>query len=166
MPLSIHKQIRHSSLGTDLGDGHIDLLATIATPVHYSSGQVVFSEGSAANAVSVMCAGKVALDMHVPVRGSVRILTLGPGDLLGWSAVAGDGVMTSTATALEDTDVLSLPMASLRQLCDADHTLGYALMTLVARSLAKRLRGTRLQMLDLFSETQPISNPPSGSVHR
>ena len=51
--------------------------------------------------------------------------------------------------------VLDLPKEALRRLCDTDHTLGYAVMNLVARALAQRLHGTRLQMLDLFSETEP-----------
>jgi len=164
MPNSIHNQIRRSSLGTGLDDADLSALAAIAAPASHSAGDVVFAEGSEADTVSIVCSGSVALDMHVPLRGSVRILTLGVGDLLGWSSIAGDGAMTSTATALEDTDVLNFPIASLRRLCDSDHTLGYAVLNLVARSLAKRLRGTRLQMLDLFSETEPTRAPSSRST--
>lgn len=152
---SIKEQLQRSALGTGLSDRHLSLLAELATRSGHPAGHILFSEGCAADSVSVVCSGSVALDMHVPLRGKMRILSLGPGDLLGWSAVVGDGVMTATATVVEDAVILDLNKTLLRNLCDADHTLGYAVMNLVARSLARRLRGTRLQMLDLFSETEP-----------
>ena len=153
--VSIEQRLRQSALGTGLDPQDIRSLASIARPVCYAARRVLFIEGGAAAALSVVCSGRIALDMHVPLRGSVRILTLGSGDLLGWSALVGDGIMSATATALEDTMLLDLPKEALRRLCDTDHTLGYAVMNLVARALAQRLHGTRLQMLDLFSETEP-----------
>ena len=160
----IINQLRQSAIGQGLDAPDIESLASISTRVDHAAGTVLFTEGCSADVLSVVCFGSVALDMHVPVRGKVRILTLGAGDLLGWSAIVGDSVMTATATVIEDAVLLNLPKASLRKLCDADHTLGYAVMNLVARSLAQRLRGTRLQLLDLFSETEPTSSQSSGNV--
>ena len=160
---SIEHHIRQSVLGSGLDTQDINSLASIAEQSSFLAGRVLFIEGGAANALSVVCSGRVALDMHVPLRGNVRILTLGAGDLLGWSALVGDGIMSATATVLEDAVLLNLPKASLRRLCDADHTLGYAVMNLVARALAQRLQGARLQMLDLFSETLPTQSHPAGS---
>lgn len=145
-------QLRNSALGVGLSDGHVEILAGLATTELCPAGTVIFKEAATANHVSVVCTGSVALDMHVPLRGNVRLLTLGSGDLLGWSAIVGDGIMTATATVLKDAQLLSIPGTKLREMCDADPALGYAVLNLVARALAKRLQGTRLQMLDLFKE--------------
>ncbi len=161
---AVCQQIQESALGIGLDSAQIELLAGLATPEHCQAGTVLFKEASAADDLSIVCRGSVALDMHVPLRGNIRILTLGSGDLLGWSALVGDSIMTATATVLEDTELLDIPGPALRELCDDDPTLGYAVMTLVARALAQRLHGTRLQMLDLFQDEQASSSEAPGTT--
>jgi CRP-like cAMP-binding protein len=92
----------------------------------------------------------VALEMNVPGRGRERILSLGPGDVLGWSPLLGGEAMSATATALQDSVLYTATASELRALCEADHELGYYVLREVACSLGKRLLATRLQMLDLF----------------
>lgn len=157
---SILEQLQHSTLGVVLDDSHLEQLAQIITPIHEPAGAILFKEGAAADALWVVCSGSVALDIQVPGRGSVRVLTLGPRDMLGWSALVGDGSMTTTATVTEDAQLLRLPALKLKELCIADHTLGYAVMGNIARALANRLRGTRLQLLDLYAETESAQGQP------
>ncbi|APZ91736.1 cyclic nucleotide-binding domain-containing protein [Fuerstiella marisgermanici] len=157
-------QLSTSSLGVGLSDDHLKRLAELATTERFPAGRVIFKEASTADHLAVVCSGSVALDMHVPLRGNVRLLTLGSGDLLGWSAIVGDGIMTATATVLKDAQLLNIPGTTLRKACDDDPALGYAVMDLVARALAKRLQGTRLQMLDLFKEPRPAPGKLSGVV--
>lgn len=152
---SILRQLQLSTLGAVLDDSHLAELARIVVPVFKPSNSVLFKEGSPADALWILCAGRIALDIWVPGRGAVRVLTLGPRDMLGWSALVGDGSMTTTATVTDDTKLLRLPADQLKDLCLRDHTLGYAIMGNVARSLANRLCCTRLQLLDLFAETEP-----------
>jgi CRP-like cAMP-binding protein len=152
---SVLQMLRQSSLGAGLNDQQLAMLADIASEVSATRGRVLFSEGDSADALSIVCSGNIALQMQVPLRGSVRILTLGPRDILGWSALVGDGTMSTAAIVVEDAALLSLPAQKVKDLCAADHHLGYAVMNQVARALAQRLRGTRLQLLDLFSETEP-----------
>ncbi len=144
-----------------MSDDHLKTLAGLSSTELCPAGAVIFKEASMADHVSVVCAGSVALDMYVPLRGNVRLLTLGSGDLLGWSAIVGDGIMTATASVLKDAQLLNIPGTKLREMCDDDPALGYAVLNLVAQALAKRLQGTRLQMLDLFQE--PRSAPGKAS---
>ncbi|GIW92368.1 MAG: hypothetical protein KatS3mg110_0409 [Pirellulaceae bacterium] len=117
------------------------------------AGTVLFREGSPAFALYLVVSGRVALEMRVPGRGDVRILTLGPGDMIGWSSLVGQRKMTATAVAIEDTQSIKLPAVTLQELCDQDHHFGYHLMRRMAEALAQRLLATRLQLLDLFSDT-------------
>ncbi len=154
MKCEVLQLLQASALGAVLDDNHLQQIAGIAVPVHEPAGAVVFSEGAPADALWVVCSGAIALDMHVPLRGAVRIQTLGPRDLLGWSALVGDGSMSTTAAVTEDAELLRLPAKRLKELCIDDHTLGYAVMGFVARAVANRLRGTRLQLLDLYADAQ------------
>lgn len=149
------QHLRDSTLGQALDEGHQKQLVEHAVMSTSAAGAVVFTEGDPANVMRIVCSGCVALDMHVPSRGSVRILTLGPRDLLGWSALIGDGSMSATATVLEDAEFLEFSADSLQRLCAADAELGRTLHYQVARALARRLSQTRLQLLDLFAETEP-----------
>jgi CRP/FNR family transcriptional regulator, cyclic AMP receptor protein len=140
----------------DLPDQVLVKLAPLTTVEHATALCVLFKEGSFFDRVFFVLEGLVALDMHVPRRNPTRVLTVGSGELLAWSAILSDQRMTATATALEDTRLLSIAAQPLRQLCDADHDMGYALMHCMASALSRRLLATRLQLLDLFSETQPV----------
>jgi CRP-like cAMP-binding protein len=128
------------------------------TPRHYPAGAIIFREGQVVHQVFVVAAGNVALEMEVPARGRQRLLSLGPGDLLGWSPLVAKGGMTATATALADTELWVANVDSIEQLCASDPAIGYAWMQSVAAALAQRLLATRLQLLDLFQQDATMSD--------
>lgn len=129
----------------------LEALATMATLETVPGWGVLFREGSQCHDLFLVQSGFFALDMHVPARGHVTILTVGPGELLGWSALLGAGLMTATATAVEESRVITLPGDQLRMLCQVDHEFGNSLMRHLAVALSQRLLATRLQLLDLFA---------------
>ncbi|WLD10384.1 cyclic nucleotide-binding domain-containing protein [Planctellipticum variicoloris] len=122
----------------------------------YDPGATLFEEGSRHDELHIVASGHVRLDMRVPGKGRIPILTAGPGDVLAWSAVIGNQVMTSSATALERVETAAIPGAELRELCGADHELGYHVMRQLAAALSRRLVATRLQLLDLFEGHVPF----------
>lgn len=127
-------------------------LNLLATGRVLPAGTVVFREGAFCGDLFVIAEGLVALDQHVPGRGPVRILTIGPGELLGWSALFGNGQMTATATAVTETTAFAVSGNRLRDLCDRNPEAGYRIMQQVASALARRLTATRLQLLDLYAD--------------
>jgi CRP-like cAMP-binding protein len=130
-------------------------LAVLVARREFSPGTVIFREGDECDELFLVGAGLVALDIRMPGRGPVRILTIGQGELLGWSSILGKGPMTATATALEPTAAYAIPGTSLRSLCERNFEVGYRIMQQTALTLAQRLTATRLQMLDLFAEPSP-----------
>lgn len=139
-------------------------LAQLAEFRRYDAGGLLFYEGAHCGELFVLQSGKVQLQMRVPGRGSIPILTLGPGHLVAWSAVLGSGEMTTSASATEETTAFAFPVSKLKELCEQDHELGHRFMEQLANALARRLVATRLQLLDLFShETPPI--PGTEAAH-
>ncbi|GEM_PF-643672 len=118
---------------------------------HYLRGALLFRAHAPSDRWLVIIRGHVALEMKVAGRGTVRLLTLGPGDVVGWSAVLGGARMTTSAVAAEDTEVASFAAEAVQRLCDDDPQVGYHLMRHLAGTLADRLVATRLQLLDLFA---------------
>lgn len=145
-----------------------DLLAGHARPGDFTAGMVLFREGDVVHELYIVTAGRVALEMRVPGRGSVRLLTVGPNELLAWSAFLRSGRMTATAIVLEPTQTVILDARQLREACEQNHELGYRVSWQLALGLAERLVNTRLQFLDLFeapgiaATPQPLASPPEG----
>ena len=135
----------------------LDRLAAESTIQELKSGTVLFREGSLNNNLYLIRTGRLALEMNVPGRGAVRILTLGPGEMVGWSSLLDKGKMTAAAIAAEDTEIVCAPSNKLKELCEASREFGYHLMLQMAFSLSKRLIATRLQMLDLFADAPPVT---------
>ena len=69
----------------DLPPQHIETVTGCISNVRFNAGKVIFDEGEEANHFYLIREGKVALRIHSERRGPLTILTLGAGDVLGWS---------------------------------------------------------------------------------
>lgn len=143
--------------------GVVTELAAISEYVDFGTGTTIFQQGETNHTLFLLCSGRVGLDMFIPARGTVRVLTLMRGELLAWSTLVGNGHMTATATALEPVRAIAVDGSQLMALCDKRHDIGYPVMQRLAWALAHRLTGTRLQLLDLYVHTTPhIMRPTDG----
>ena len=136
----------------------LDRLAVESTVERFTAGAVVFREGTTSNNFYLARSGKLALDMSVPGRGPVRILTLGPGEMVGWSSLLDGGKMTATLVVIDDTELVVTPAEKLRELSETNHDFGFHLMKRMADALSNRLTATRLQLLDLFADAHTMSS--------
>ncbi|HTI51384.1 MAG TPA: cyclic nucleotide-binding domain-containing protein [Planctomycetaceae bacterium] len=153
---AIEAVLRKLPFAADWPDGTISQVAALAEHASFPAGAVIFHEGDEHEAIQFVLEGRVALEMSVPARGRIRLLTLSPGDLLGWSPLVGNREMTATAVALEDVRLLKISGSALLALCDRNHDIGFAVMQRLAGALARRLSATRLQLLDLYSHSAPL----------
>jgi CRP-like cAMP-binding protein len=144
------QQLGELSVSAKLSDSTATKLAPLLSQRDFAAGKIIFDEGVESHWLYFIISGEVGLEMCVPARGCTRILTLGPGDLLAWSALLGGGRMTATAITLSPTRVLAACGQEVRSLCDADPVFGYEFMHAMAAALSKRLVATRLQLLDLY----------------
>ncbi len=133
-----------------LSEGDRAQLAAIATLEEHRAGATVFREGAASDAVYLVAEGLVSLSMRLPGRPEMTLLTLGPGDLAGWSALTDAPLVVASGCAVERVVLIRLPRDALLALCDQDHDIGYAVMRLALGEVARRLHETRLQLLDMF----------------
>jgi CRP-like cAMP-binding protein len=121
--------------------------------VEYDAGTEILREGEPTQDLGIVRTGRVALRLRVPERGPTTILTVEPGDIIGWSAVVPPHRATSTIVALLPTELLLIDGAALRAELAADPKLAAQVYLSLLEALAHRLTGTRLQLLDLFTMT-------------
>lgn len=152
----LRQQLQELSFSAVLSEPVLDQIVAVSSLVEFRSGAVLFREGSVIHTLYIICRGGVALEMCVPARGCVRLLSLGPGDMVAWSALLGGGTMTTTAVAIEDTQVIAIAAPELLRICNTHPDVGHQVMRRMAQSLAQRLVATRLQLMDLFSTEPPL----------
>jgi CRP/FNR family cyclic AMP-dependent transcriptional regulator len=139
------------AVGEHLSAIYLDRLIANAEIVHRMPGEYLFREGQTSNELYVLLDGKVDLLMTVPGRGPQRILTVGRGELLAWSAIVGTGTMTCDAVSAANSSLLQISGERLLPEFAAEPRFGYQFMQWLAVGLTKRLTATRLQLLDLFA---------------
>jgi CRP/FNR family cyclic AMP-dependent transcriptional regulator len=129
---------------------HIELIAGCAKNVRFQPGETLFREGKPADAFYLVRRGSVTLETFVPARGAVKIETVEPGEIVGWSWLFPPYVWHFDARAVDDVRAVAFDGACLRGKCEADHDLGYDLMRRFAAVMIDRLLHTRLRLLDLY----------------
>lgn len=149
--------LQASAFGSEFPSAVIKMLAAESKRKTCPAGKALFREGDQHDAVYIIHRGHVVLEMCLPASGCTKLISLGEGELLGWSALIGKGRMTANATAVDNVELIEFSGTNLRKRCEADHEFGYFVMRQVAALLAKRLLATRLQMLDVF-EAERSSN--------
>jgi len=127
-------------------------LSALAESRTFAAGDVLMREGEPHDFLGLLLAGRLALRLRVPERGPVTILTVEPGDLVGWSALVPPYRATSTVVALADSEVANFEGTRLRAALADDDSLAAEFYPLILDAVARRLEGTRLQLLDLFSQ--------------
>jgi len=134
-----------------LDPGELDQIAQIAAPIQWDAGTTVFREGDRDPLLYVVEEGRIAIEIAVPGRGRVVILTVGPGEIFGWSSLFHQRPKAASARTIEPARALALDAIRLRELCDADPRIGYRLTRRILEVVSERLTATRMQLLDIYS---------------
>lgn len=129
---------------------HAAVLVGCATNVRFEQGEFLCREGEPADYFYLLRHGRVSLDLFVPQKGPVRIQTLDPGEVVGWSWLVEPYTWHFDARAMEPVVAVSLDGTCLRGKCDDDPRLGYALYKRIAHIMQQRLYSARLGLLDLY----------------
>lgn len=126
-------------------------LVALARSLEVEAGSPILHEGVDTPFLGLIETGRVALRLRVPERGDrLTIVTVEPGELIGWSAVVAPYRATVDAIATERTRLLTIDAHSLRARLAEDCELAADLLPLVLESVSRRLTASWSQLLDLF----------------
>ena len=129
---------------------HLELLTGCASNVRFEAGDFIFRHGAEANEFYLIREGKVALEIFAAGRGTISVLTLQEGEILGWSWLVPPYRWKFDAQAVGPTRAIALDGKCLRKKAEEDHDLGYELFKRFAKVMEERLEATRLQLLDVY----------------
>ena len=161
VPQAIDDQVAALSaswFGAGLSPEAVARLAGIADLRAIEPGTALTHEGALTEALGIVLTGRIALRTLVPERGMVTILTVEPGDIVGWSAIVHPHRATSEAVAIEPVTLLEFKRERLLALLRSDQALAASVYPRVLQAVSRRLAATRLQLLDLFAHEESRRN--------
>ena len=128
---------------------HLEQLADVARCCDYEKQGIVFHEGDAADSIYLVVFGKLSIELGVAATDRKCILTVGPGEMLGWSSLLERATLAATARALEATRLVQIDRVRLLTICEEDAEFGFQFMRRSTLALAKRLNATWGQLSHL-----------------
>jgi CRP/FNR family cyclic AMP-dependent transcriptional regulator len=143
-------KLNRTWFGGELAPQTQERLVKLGGLADFGPDEVVVREGDASDEFGILLSGRLALQMMVPGQGMITIMSVEPGDVFGWSAILPNMQTQSTVVASEPSQALVLDAPKLRTALHEDHALAASLYPRVLAAVARRLRATRLQLLDLF----------------
>jgi CRP/FNR family transcriptional regulator, cyclic AMP receptor protein len=147
VPVSTLKDIQFLNV---LPPRFLEEIAGISRFRDFKSGDFVFHEGDAAKSMYLIVSGSVSLKICAGGMGSKQVVTLGAGEMLGWSSLTNHPEFAATAVANGPTRLVEIDGTRLHALCDADQEFGYELLRRTLQALSKRLIATWTQLADVY----------------
>ena len=129
-----------------VNDESLKAVAQLADEKSVPAGTQMFSEGDPADTLNIILQGEVEIQYILGSGERRTVDTLVDGDILGWSAIIEPYKYTAVCTTKKDTKLVAIQAQKLRDLCDRDPRLGYRLTNQIAKLLAHRLEGARVQL--------------------
>jgi CRP-like cAMP-binding protein len=142
--------IRSAQASGSIPEDVVAHLADMAVPAEYVAGQAIVREGDEVPYLGWIETGRVALRLDVPGRGTVTVLTIEAGDVIGWQAVVSPCRATANALAVEPTRIVTYDAVALRYRLAAHPEIAASLMPSLLAGLSDRLTASWHQLLDVF----------------
>jgi CRP-like cAMP-binding protein len=133
-----------------LDESFASLVAGCAVNVHFRPGQHLFHEGEPADTFYVIRHGRVSLEVRTPAGPSVVVDSAHDNDVVGWSWLVPPHRWLFDARATDETSAIAFDGVCLREKCDADPAIGYAMLQRVVQVMSNRLQSARVRLLDLY----------------
>lgn len=126
----------------------ISFLADCATWTRVEAGTIVFQHGEAAQRFFVIRRGRIIVEIPAIEGPSIRVQSLGPGEVLGWSWLLPPYEWSFQARAEEDAELLELDGERVRKRCEAEPSFGYDIIKRFSTLMSTRLEAARRKMMD------------------
>jgi CRP/FNR family transcriptional regulator, cyclic AMP receptor protein len=146
----LERIVREHRFFSGIDRAFADLVTGCASNVRFTAGEYLLREGAPADELYLIRHGRVALQIASPGRESITFLTVAEGEMVGVSWLIPPYRWSHDAKALELVRAISIDASCLRNKCEADHDLGYAMMKRFVPILVERLHATRMQILDVY----------------
>ncbi|MGB9799799.1 MAG: cyclic nucleotide-binding domain-containing protein [Thermanaerothrix sp.] len=128
----------------------VDHLLTLMEEHTYAAETEIFAQGTRAEFFYILFRGEVTIH-YKPYDGPALVVAhILPGGVFGWSAALGRSTYTSSAVAVQESQVLRIRGEQLQHLCEYFPDTGAILMERLAGLIHQRLDNLRGDVLNMI----------------
>lgn len=138
-------------LFSDLSDGELERIASVAVPRSYPKGVRVFHEGDTSDACYIVREGDLRVTREHSDGRAIALATLGRGDIFGELAMLDGGSRSASVETLSECELVGLPASDLRRVIATHGDLAAKLIV----ALTRRLRETNERVARQSFQTVP-----------
>jgi CRP-like cAMP-binding protein len=131
----------------------IEFLAGCAYDQQMDTDQLVFHVGEHASKFYLVRSGSICVEIPAIMGPALKVQSLGPGQILGWSWLIQPYKWTFQARAEAPSDLLEFDGEKVLARCEEDPKFGYELLKRFASLMSARLQAARQSMMEQW-------NPP------
>jgi CRP/FNR family transcriptional regulator, cyclic AMP receptor protein len=155
--------LRQTEVFRSVPPADLEVIAAVSRRRGFRRGQVVFRRDDPGDSVIVVVTGRVKVVVRSADGGELTLTVVQPGGVLGELGVADGGARSTDAEALEECELLLVPLAMVQDVCARVPAAALAVTASVAASL-RRLTDVAadLVFLDLPRRVAKVvlSQPP------
>lgn len=133
---------------------HLETLAGCGRCQSLQAGEYLWRQGEQSNLFYLIQSGQIALEISIPGQGSLRIETIGAGEVFGWSWLVPPYRWQFDVRTVTDVRAVVLDGTCLRRQCELDISLGYALLKRLTSVIGHRLQSTRLKLFEVYGSAK------------
>ncbi|MGD0360575.1 MAG: cyclic nucleotide-binding domain-containing protein [Bryobacteraceae bacterium] len=146
--LTLEETLRDHAFVQGLPDRHVAKLASLATAVTFAENEVIFMDRRQSQYFYLVTSGSVNIELHSPIF-TVSVLSVGPGQAFGWSALLDHQETVFQVRAREQTHALRIAGPDLTELCRTDPGLGVEILLRALQVAAGRIVATEARFAEI-----------------
>ena len=148
-PSEIIHQLREHPFLKGLDPSFLEALEEGVRERHFDTGDTVVREGDPARELLLVIHGKLALELVAPDHPRLSLLTVGPGEIVGWSWLLPPHLWQVDARALKPTRVIAVDGEHLKRVLEERPKDAYQFLLRLLPVLNRRLEIARTQVMDI-----------------
>ncbi len=137
-----------TNLGQTLSSQETEAVCAGAVIKQVAHGEALFEYGAKGDGFYVILEGSFDVLLGTQETGTTVVANLGAGQVVGELEVMTQSLRIATLLAQGEAKVLEIPATHFLELVDQGHMGAVKIMTLIAKSLARRLAGVNQRIIE------------------
>jgi CRP/FNR family cyclic AMP-dependent transcriptional regulator len=146
--MTLNQVLRSYKFTRGLDDTQIATFASIASEVTFAENNLVLPDGQQSRSFFLVITGSVSVELST-VSFVVSVQELGPGGIVGWSALLDHHETLLQVRARERTTALRLNGEDLKAALQADPQLGMEILHRALAVVAGRVKATEIRFAEM-----------------
>jgi CRP/FNR family cyclic AMP-dependent transcriptional regulator len=131
--------LREFKIFEELNERELEVIANVAKTEELGKGAHLTQTGAAASNLYLIKKGLVTVMTPGPQGKEVPVDEVGPGQIVGWSALTGPYVYTASTVTAEKSALIVINGNKLRQIFEVNNHIGYRVLKGIGYVVARRM---------------------------